>query len=276
MAWELVAAPAPVCILEAPMAIETRGGRRVLVHEVGHASTAIGPATIASYELLMNTRATTSTLGRVEFQLGDSVIRIDPGLPSRSSAPKKIHEKEPLASLVARVARSGSSILGWFSLRRAWMFDGNPEPDARVIVVRDPLDKAWWFKLSSVESPPKSTLPVSNLEDAIVWYPSLFRALGWGAAARKIAHGYCVDLATRSWQVRLFQAIPWPFHEMGVQAPSDWNGTTGEVNYGDFESFDGARRNLESLGLYVRGSEDLLALTDPFGHEWYVGFNRRP
>jgi hypothetical protein len=112
---------------------------------------------------------------------------------------------------------------------------------------------------------------VNDVEAALVWYPRLFEAMGWGDTARRIDHGACVDLVTERWDARVFPRIAWSLESGGIEPPTSWGGCTGEATYDDPDSFADARRRLESLGLQIRGSPIFVAATDPFGHEWYVG-----
>ena len=218
----------------------------------------------------MNTTATPSTDGRTEFHCDDIIVRVGAVPVRRRNDPKVIRQKDSLSSVVDRITQSGSRVLAWFSLRRAWIFDGGPESDARVLIVRDPVGSAWWFRLPSDTSHPKSTLPVSDINKARVWYPSFFCALNWCDDAREMDHGACIDLVTNQWDARLFPATPWPFDNIGVQSPMSWKGCTGEVICSDSKQLEETRRRLESIGLSLRGSDTFLAVTDPFGHEWYV------
>ena len=246
-----------------------------MIHEVIVAEALLTSYVIASYESLLNASAVPSESGCVELDVGAGVIvRLGPALAARCKEPKLIVEKQSCGDVVARVHRAGGAVIAWFSLRRAWTFDGEPEPDACRLFVRDHMGSAWEFMLPNDTTHPRSTLPVSDVNAALAWYPSLFGALGWGDDAQQVSHGVCVDLDTNQWDARLLPATSWPFDSIGIKRPISWMGCTGEVICDDADSFEQIRRRLESIGLLARGSEAFLAVTDPFGHEWYVSLNR--
>jgi hypothetical protein len=257
------------------MPIETRDGHRVLIHEVSVAEGSLTSSLIASYESLLGAPAVSSGTGSVELEVGRGVIvRVGRTLAAHHERLRVIAVSESCENVMGRIRSAGASVFAWFSLRRAWMLDGEPESDARGLIVRDGMGAAWWFRLRNDDSHPRSTLPVSDVKAALAWYPSLFSALGWGDRARQVEHGACVDLVTNRWDARLFPRTAWSLDSVGIERPTEWDGSTGEVSCDDPDSFEETRRRLEGIGLMARAaSETFLALTDPFGHEWYVGLN---